>query len=144
LHPEDLAVERGELAGLNLAAINAPWPECMAASAGWSPKVADWTRAALSDGAQRSSSHFGAEVSTTETSDLAASIVDWARKHQLQAVVAFRPFVGPWLMEALAIESALAKVGIPIHWRRRAWDQEHFPHATRGFFPFWERIRSAG
>ena len=144
LHPEDLAVERGELAGLRLAAINAPWTERLAASAGWSPKVADWTRAALSDGAQRATSHFGAEVSTAETSDLAASIVDWARKHQLQSVVAFRPFVGPWLSEALAIESALAKVGIPIHWRRRAWDREHFPHATRGYFPFWERIRAAG
>jgi hypothetical protein len=35
-------------------------------------------------------------------------------------------------------------VGIAIHWRRRAWDQAHFPHATRGYFPFWERIRSAG
>ncbi len=43
----------------------------------------------------------------------------------------------------LLIESALAKVGIPMHWRRRAWDREHFPHATRGYFPFWERIRAA-
>jgi hypothetical protein len=98
----------------------------------------------LADGAQRAGKHFGAEVVATEPADLAASMVEWARAHQLRTVVAFRPFVGPWLMEALAIESALAKVGIPIHWRRRAWDQEHFPHATRGFFPFWERIRSAG
>jgi hypothetical protein len=29
-------------------------------------------------------------------------------------------------------------------WRRRTWDAEHFPHATRGYFPFWERIKSAG
>ncbi|NBV55593.1 MAG: DNA photolyase, partial [Verrucomicrobia bacterium] len=117
LHPEDLAVERGELAGLNLAAINASWPTGIATAAGRSPKVADWTRAALDDGAQRASAHFGAEVSTAETSDLAASLVDWARKRQLQAVVAFRPFVGPWLPEALAIESALTKAGITMRWR---------------------------
>jgi deoxyribodipyrimidine photo-lyase len=108
LHSEDLAVERGELAGLDFAAINASWPVALAASAGWSPKVADWTRMALVDGARRCGAHFGSEVSAAETSDLSASIVDWARKHQLQSVVAFRPFVGPWLTEALAIESALA------------------------------------
>ena len=144
LHPEDLAVERGELAGLKLATINATWPEGMAASAGWSSNVADWTRAALGDGAQRAGVHFEAEVSGGETSDLAASLAEWARARQLRAVVAYRPFIGPWLAEALAIESSLAKVGITVHWRRRSWDKELFPHATRGYFPFWERIRSAG
>jgi len=64
--------------------------------------------------------------------------------NQLQAVVAYRPFVGPWLTEALALEAALASAGISLIWRRRAWDAEHFPHATRGYFPFWERIRSVG
>ena len=40
--------------------------------------------------------------------------------------------------------AACVEAGIPIHWRCRAWDREHFPHATRGYFPFWERIRAAG
>jgi hypothetical protein len=75
---------------------------------------------------------------------LAAALAEWARARQLRVVVAYRPFIGPWLAEALAIESALAKVGITVHWRRRSWDKELFPHATRGYFPFWERIRSAG
>jgi hypothetical protein len=144
LHPEDLAVERGELSGLRFESINASWPAGITTAEGWSPKVAQWTRSALADGAQRAGKHFGAEVVATEPPDLAASMVEWAQAHQLRTVVAFRPFVGPWLTEALAIESALAKVGIAIHWRRRAWDREHFPHATRGYFPFWERIRSAG
>ena len=56
----------------------------------------------------------------------------------------YRPFVGPWLVEARTIESALAQAGIAATWRRRAWDAEHFPHATRGYFPFWERIKSVG
>jgi hypothetical protein len=144
VHPEDLAVEQGELAGLKLQAINASWPTGLSIRAGWSQKVYTWTQVALSDGARRAGQYFGAEVSSGETSDLATSVVEWAKLNQLQAVVAYRPFVGPWLTEALALESALASAGISLISRRRAWDTEHFPHATRGYFPFWERIKSAG
>jgi hypothetical protein len=144
LHPEDLAVERGELARLRFDSINASWPAGIATSAGWSPKVVQWTRAALEDGALRAAQHFGAEVVASEALDLAATMVEWARARKLSAVVAYRPFIGPWLPEALAIEAALAKAGITVHWRRRAWDAKLFPHATRGYFPFWERIQSAG
>ena len=144
VHPEDLAVEQGELAGLKVKAVNASWPKGIATRAGWSEQVTAWTQAALHDGAKRSGEHFGAHVSSGETSDLAASLVQWAKQNNLQAVVAYRPFIGPWLAEALAIETALAAAGIVMIWRRRAWDSEHFPHATRGYFPFWERIKSAG
>jgi hypothetical protein len=144
VHPEDLAVEQGELAGLKVQAINASWPTGLSARAGWSEKVSTWTQAALSDGATRASNHFGAVVTLGESSDLATSVVQWAKQNQLQVLVAYRPFVGPWLTEALALEAALASAGISLIWRRRAWDSEHFPHATRGYFPFWERIKSAG
>jgi deoxyribodipyrimidine photo-lyase len=144
LHPEDLVVEQGELASLKIQAINASWPTGISARAGWSEKVSVWTQAALSDGSTRAGQHFGAEVSSGETSNLAAALVEWAKLKQLQAVVAYRPFVGPWLTEALALEAALSSAGIRVIWRRRAWDAEHFPHATRGYFPFWERIKSAG
>jgi hypothetical protein len=144
VHPEDLTVEQGELAGLKVQAVNASWPKGIVERAGWSEKVSTWTQAALSDGATRTSNHFGAVVSSSATSDLTASLVEWAKLNQLQAVVAYRPFVGPWLIEALAIEAAMASAGIRIIWRRRAWDTEHFPHATRGYFPFWERIKSLG
>jgi deoxyribodipyrimidine photo-lyase len=144
VHPEDLAVERGELSAEKFVAINASWPKPMAKKAGWSEAVANWTTAALHDGALRAGAHFGADVSAEASDDLAATLVAWARKHQLKRVVAYRPFVGPWLMEALAIESALAHAGISMVWRRRAWDTRLFPHATRGYFPFWEKVRSAG
>jgi len=144
LHPEDLAVERGELSAGKFVAINAAWPKTMAAKAGWSEPVANWTQDALRDGAGRAGAHFGADVSAEASDDLAATLVEWARKYQLKRVVAFRPFVGHWLIEAQAIESALAQADIAVTWRRRAWDAEHFPHATRGYFPFWERIKSAG
>ena len=144
VHPEDLAVEQGELAKLKIQAINASWPTGLCARAGWSEKVSVWTQAALRDGTTRAGNHFGAEVSSGESSNLATSVVEWAKQNRLQAVVAYRPFVGPWLIEALALEAALASAGISMIWRRRAWDAEHFPHATRGYFPFWERIKSVG
>jgi len=144
LHPEDLLVEQGELAGLKVQAVNASWPAYISARAGWSEKVSVWTQAALRDGATRAGNHFGAVLSSGESSDLATSVVEWAKLNQLQAVVAYRPFVGPWLTEALALESALPSAGIRLIWRRRGWDAEYFPHATRGYFPFWERIKSAG
>jgi len=144
VHPEDLAVEQGELAGLKVQSVNASWLADIRVRAGWSENVSTWTQVALRDGAMRAGQHFGCEVSSVDTADLTASLVEWAKQNQLQAVVAYRPFVGPWLTEALALEAALSSAGIPLIWRRRAWDTEHFPYATRGYFPFWERIKSAG
>jgi deoxyribodipyrimidine photo-lyase len=144
VHPEDLAVERGELSAEKFVAINASWPKLIAKKAGWSEAVAIWTQAALQDGAARAGAHFGAEVSAESTDDFAMTIVAWAEKHQLKRIVAYRPFVGPWLIEAQSIESALSQAGIAIIWRRRAWDTRLFPHATRGYFPFWEWIKSSG
>jgi deoxyribodipyrimidine photo-lyase len=142
LHAEDLAVEVGELAGEKFAAVNAAWPTGIAARAGWSEGVAAWTRAALADGAARASGHFGAETATGATDDLEAELVGWARAKNLRRVVAYRPFVGPWLDEALAAERALGAAGVAVTWRRRAWDTELFPHAGRGYFPFWERVKA--
>ena len=144
VHPEDLAVERGELSAEKFVAINASWPKYMATKASWSEAVATWTQAALRDGAARAGAYFGADVSAEASDHLAATLVEWARAHQLKRVVAYRPFVGPWLAEAQAIESALAQAGIAVVWRRRAWDTRLFPHATRGYFPFWEKVKAAG
>jgi deoxyribodipyrimidine photo-lyase len=143
VHPEDLAVEQGELAELKVRSVNALWPADISGRAGWSEKVATWTQAALSEGAKRASHHFGAPVSSGEASDLAVSLVEWAKQNNLQAVVAYRPFVGPWLAGALALEAALAAAGIAMIWRSRAWDTRLFPHATRGYFPFWENVRAS-
>lgn len=144
IHPEDLAAEHGELAADKFTAIQASWPTSIVARAGWSAGVVTWTQAALRDGATRAATHFGVDVSVEPTADLAAEILAWAQKHQLKRVVAYRPFVGPWLTEALAVEASLAAAGIDVTWRRRAWDTQLFPHATRGYFPFWERIKSVG
>ena len=144
IHPEDLAVEQGELAGLPVVAVLAPWPKGLASRLGWAPNVADWTKQALGDGAGRAARHFRAEAVMGEVDDLAATLVAWAQERRLGTVVAYRPFVGPWCDEAACVEAAFARAGLALRWHRRAWDQELFPHATRGYFPFWERVRSSG
>ena len=128
---------------MKIATINASWPTSVAVQAGWSDKVSTWTQAALRDGATRAGIHFGTEVAAEETTDLTMTLVAWAQRNHLQAIVAYRPFIGPWLAEATTLETALATAGIRVIWRRRAWDTEHFPHATRGYFPFWEKIKSS-
>jgi hypothetical protein len=141
LHPEDLAVEEGELSGEKFAAINAAWPAGIAARAGWSEQVTRRTRMALGDGAARAGSRFGAEVACGVTDDLAAELVGWARDKNLRRVVAYRPFIGPWLSEGMSLERALGAAGVAVTWRRRGWDTELFPHSARGYFPFWERVK---
>lgn len=143
LHAEDLAVEVGELAGQKFAVVNAAWPRNLASRVGWSEGVATWTQAALGDGAARAEAHFGVETVRGATDDLATELVGWARQKELRLLVAYRPFIGPWRDEALAIERALCEIGVSVVWRRRAWDTKLFPHAGRGYFPFWERVKSS-
>lgn len=142
IHPEDLAVELGELAAHKVAAIYAPWPKAMAQQAGWSEPVAKWTQNALRDSVQRASAHFQAPVAHQVTDDLAGDVAAWAKTHGIKHLIAYRPFVGPWQPIALALEQSLAACGIAITWRRRAWDTALFPHATRGYFPFWEHVKT--
>jgi hypothetical protein len=72
------------------------------------------------------------------------ALAEWALAQKLRRVVAYRPFIGPWLDEALAVERALGAEGVAVTWRRRTWDAQLFPHAGRGYFPFWGRLKAAG
>jgi len=141
LHAEDLSAERGELANESFVAINAAWPTHLAQHAGWGAKVEAWTQSAQEEGAKRAAAHFGATVTTEAADDLAKNLVEWSKAHNLRRVVAYRPFVGPWIKEALRAEDALRSNDISVTWRRRRWDAELFPHATRGYFPFWENVK---
>ena len=144
IHPEDLAVEQGELAAEKFGTLFAAWPQGMAERTGWGEGVASWSRAALAEGATRAGRYFGAPIEGGTTDDLAGSVVAWAREAGLQHVVAYRPFVGPWLDEARLMEKSLAAQGIALTWRRRRWDTQLFPSARRGYFPFWEHVKRAG
>jgi len=141
LHAEDLSAEIGELSEHKYVAVYATWPTRITTLAGWSEKVATWTRSAIDDGAMRAEVHYQVQVKRGETDDLSTDILAWAHLHNLRHIEAYRPFVGPWLDEGLAIERKLRSIGITMTWRRRIWDSELFPHAGRGYFPFWEQVK---
>jgi deoxyribodipyrimidine photo-lyase len=141
LHPEDLCAEVGGLADAPVKAIFAAWPRGFGARAGWSPAVEQWTRAALSDGGERAGRRFQCEVEGGEHEDLAESLAAWARAERLAAVLAHEPMTGPWRPEARAAEAALGRAGVSLLWIRRSRDDRLWPHATRGFFSYWEAVK---
>ncbi len=131
-HPEDLGEAASEVPGF------AGWPAGIARRAGWSARVEAWTRAALAGATPES-------FAKPEVGDLAAALAEWARAERLEVVAAYEPTVGPWRDEARKIEAALGSAGVSIKWMRRAWNSRWWPHARRGYFPFWETVkREAG
>lgn len=146
LHPEDLVPELGGLADAPVAGVYARWPAGIERRAGWSPGVTAWTRAALEDGAARAGIHFGCGTETEagrEPVDLATGMLAWARRENLAVVLAHEPALGPWRDEIRAAAPALEAAGVRVLWIRRAWDARWWPHATRGYFPFWAAVGSA-
>lgn len=141
LHPEDLCAEVGGLADAPVAAIFAGWPRDIAARSGWSPRVEAWTRAALADGAKRAATRFECGVLEGVHGDMAAAMADWAATERLSTVLVHEPMQGAWRADALAAERALAAAGVRMAWIRRKWDDRLWPHATDGFFPFWDAVK---
>ncbi|TAD91934.1 MAG: hypothetical protein EAZ99_00985 [Alphaproteobacteria bacterium] len=88
------------------------------------PPVASFVQGALDDTAQRLSAWAGVTVERIALHDAAS----WAGPLPL---VMLAPPVGP-VAEAVG--------DLACHRLRRAWDDAAWPHATRGFFPFRERI----
>jgi hypothetical protein len=141
LHPEDSSPEVGELADAPVAAIFAAWPRGLRERAGWAPVVETWTRAALVDGAARAAAHFGRVPAAEEHADFVGALAGWAREERLDGVLAYEPAQGPWRTIARELDRRLEADGVTIHWIRRAWDDELWPHASRGFFPFWTAVK---
>ncbi len=95
--------------------------------------VAGFRSSALEDGLQRAAAHFGAPILTGDTLTLA---------HQLgvsQIVTAYAP-IGPIADQLTALAQAGSAQGVAFHRVRRDWDTAAWPHATKGFFPFREKI----
>lgn len=71
---------------------------------------------------------------------LPETVVDWARRHRLRQVVVSHGRVGSMRSPLDTLGSVLEAQGIAmVQWQRR-WDAAAWPHATRGFFAFRERI----
>ncbi|MER3389153.1 MAG: FAD-binding domain-containing protein [Microcella sp.] len=103
------------------------------------PLVAGFTEAALADGRARAGAHYGAAACALD-GITASAVREWLREHELTAIVTPYAPTGPARDRLDRLEHDLAVDGITVTRLLRPWDAHAWPHATRGFFPFRERI----
>ncbi len=126
LHEDDLHAESLLPPGTRVVAVAGfAVPEARSPG-GCAPSAAAYARAALADGVARAAGHFGADGVVIERDALPAWIA-------AQTV----PVVTPW---APIGWTAAALEGLRITRLRRDWDSACWPLATKGFFPFKEKI----
>lgn len=105
----------------------------------WGENARRFLALASTDAAARVGAHFQCRVELTEQLDAQRLICAAQAAGVRQILTAYAP-VGP-VADALAqLKPQLASEGIRLSFVRRAWDERFWPHATKGFFPFKERI----
>ena len=145
LHEDDLHAESLEpllsAAGVEVIAVaSASAGESRASQAApTSPLVAGFTTQALADGRARAGAHYGAPASALDGLT-ASAIRDWASAHDVTAIVTPYAPVGPVRDRLDRLDHDLASDGLRLSRLLRPWDARSWPHATRGFFPFREKI----
>ena len=131
LSPESLFAGPGEIRAVHAVSAVLGWP--------WGEQARAFTAAASADAAARASAAFGCPAAVQAVLD-GPALIAAARAAQVSTIVTAYAPVGP-VADALAeLAPVLAAEGIALHQRRRAWDEAFWPHATKGFFPFRERI----
>lgn len=143
IHEEDLLVEQSPLASLHPKAILAT---CDTTT--WTrlryPKIkTTWLKTAIDDAAKRSSNAFGIEVEVSSDSSLIKALLYWASENKLQQIAAMRPEIGPLHDQLATLQAALLNVGIELIFFDRPEDLALRPHATGGFFGFWEKMQKS-
>lgn len=101
--------------------------------------VTAFTTAALDDAAARTRDADG-RPGEVLADTLPSTIQRWAESEGLDTVLVPYAPVGPVHERLGALRSALAAEGVTLVTVRRRWDGTAWPYASRGFFPFRERI----
>lgn len=105
----------------------------------WGEGARRFVRDAAADTARRVETHFKCPATVIDRLDAETLAAAAAAVGARQIVTAHAP-VGP-VADALAANApALARGGITQAQVRRGWDDAFWPHATKGFFAFKERI----
>ena len=137
LHPEDYDLPRPQIrgvAGLSGEAGRCPGPVAA--------RVVEFTRGALDDGLSRAAAHFEVpNAGRLDDADWADALAGWARSLGVDQVVVPHVPVGP-SRDRLdpAAEALAARHDIHLVRVRREWDDELWPLATAGYFPFREKL----
>ncbi|MDZ7627415.1 MAG: FAD-binding domain-containing protein [Parvularculaceae bacterium] len=126
LHPESLPIGADVVAAALLA------PDL----AGRGQSARHFSQGACEDAARRASRHFGVTVETLPAEDLPA----FATAAGVREMVTAHVPVGPGADAMASVIPELSAVGIQMVRLARRYDLRAWPHATRGFFPFKEKI----
>ena len=134
LHDEDLCLETGSAALLRPAVVLQfiPKPEPSP-----SEPRAQWLGQARADAARRAAAHFGCEVRVCRTPE---AMTGACVAEGVGSVFLMEPFVGPLRDQLREWPADLLPRGISLGRLRRKWDSVLLPHASRGFFPFWNKV----
>jgi deoxyribodipyrimidine photo-lyase len=138
LEPRSLLAEQPGLAGRVLATAVAADPVSRSPFP-VSDVVAGFEAAAVDDAAERTLD-AGRRPAQVLPDTLPSTVLRWAESEGLDTVVVPYAPVGPVHERLAALRPALAAEGVELVTVRRRWDAAAWPYASRGFFPFRERI----
>ncbi len=105
----------------------------------WGDRARAFVRSATDDVGGRVRAHYGCATDPVAplTADVLVSAAQAAGVRQI--VTAYAP-VGPVADALAATRPVLEEHGIALTEGRRHWDRQFWAHATRGFFPFKDKI----
>ncbi len=139
LTEEDLHPDSIDLAGCDIVAVAGATAVTERSALQVSDAVVAFTDAALDDALTRNGQRLSLPVMRLPSLS-AVTIADFARAHQLDAVITPYAPVGPVGEEFARITPVLARDGHVLQQVRRPFDGAAWPHGTRGFFAMKERI----
>lgn len=105
----------------------------------WGENARSFAEAATGDATERVGNAFKCPTTRLANLDTPNLIAQAREAGAGQIITPYAP-VGPVADALTRIAPLLAAEGIPLIQVRRAWDENFWPHATKGFFPFKERI----
>ncbi len=140
LHGDDLSPETSPLQSIKPASICAVCSLDLFEEYHLSEVRQNYMQRVMCDAISRAGEHFGLSPECRAKKGMAQSIREWATDHQLAHVAAMRPTVGPLTSCLPEIEAELNNAGIALHLFRRPEDQQLWPYAKKGFFPFWKSV----
>lgn len=134
LHDEDLCLETSPAAPLRPAVVLQFVPEPESPP---SEPRAQWLELARADAARRAGEYFGCEVRVCRTPE---ELIQACGAGKVESVFMMEPFVGPLRDQLGDLPAEFMRREVSLVRLRRKWDSVLLPHASRGFFPFWNKV----
>lgn len=127
VHAEDLSVERTEFALWPFKSVG-----LLRVKSGKTPVIQAFEDRAFQDASRRLQMKFPCTIEPI-TDDGESSVLNWAKKNQLEGICLIKPWQGPLLW--------LLNIPIPVQYFRRAYDVPFIGKARAGFFSFKEEMK---